>query len=721
MIGQTIDQFEILEQIGRGGMGAVYLARQQGLERLVALKVLPFADAALGQRLRREASMLAELQHPNIIPIYAVGEVNGSPYYVMAFCPGGTLAEVQQQNGMLTDGQLCGLLAPIADALAALHRRGVLHRDIKPSNVLLSADGQPFLCDFGLVMSNTSSRMTGSGNILGTIGYSAPELLKGGAPSSAADVFSFGVLGYELASGRQPFVGVHVSGVLDAVRRGEFVPLASLSPHVSPTLVAVIESCLSRDPLARPADLAVTANEIRAVAHVEPVAPLRRTETETYTAPQQRSDRVVPVALAAEPVVVTEPQRRSPRVMVTAAVAAAVVAVLVSLGIYAVNRGGRAGSDSAAANGNVRASTVLRSKTLNFVTASPVWTIVEGATGPTVEGTTKFTNTLTDPAVVTWDEIVPKQLVSTASALASTPAFSSIVQGDPIVRYCLQLQPGKTALITWRSDLATLELQQTELDALGKAWSSEFDSHVIDAAGTPCTAGNTVDATAPTSTEATVPAETVEGAGAAGTTVTVVPTTAITASGGIVPPAAPTPKPVTANPTPSPTPKPVTANPTPSPTPKFVTATPTPTPIPTPKVVAPTPTPTPIPPTPIPPTPTPTPIPPTPTPTPTPNLPPTAQSAGPTGACIGQVKDGTLSGKTSDPEGLSDIARWEVVQISFGAATYQWTFNQTSGYWAFTFPANNASGTQIYFKWRAVDKAGNVSNTATWTFQAVSC
>ena len=184
MIGTVIDGYEVLEEIGRGGMGVVYLARQQSLDRLVALKFLPFADQALAQRLQREASALADIQHPNIVPIFSVGQHNGSPYYAMAYCPGGSLADVGRANGTLTTGQVCGLLAPVADALSALHRRGMVHRDVKPSNVLLSADGQPFLSDFGLVLGAASSRSTASAQMLGTLGYSAPIMATNSSPYS---------------------------------------------------------------------------------------------------------------------------------------------------------------------------------------------------------------------------------------------------------------------------------------------------------------------------------------------------------------------------------------------------------------------------------------------------------------------------------------------------------------------------------------------------------
>ncbi len=267
MIGRRLGHYEVIEELGRGGMGVVYLARQDGLDRLVAVKVLAAVDAELAARLRREARVLSELHHPHIVSIYDVGEVSGSPYFVMAYCAGGSVADVLAQQGRLTVGQAVNVLASTSSALAAMHSLGLVHRDVKPSNVLLSADGQPFLSDLGIVGGGDRSRMTATGNLLGTIGYSAPELLDNAHHSPACDTFSLGVLGYEIVSGRHPFAGPSLSGVLDAVRRGVYPPLADVVPGVPTRLAELITSAMSLDPAQRPHDLDRLSHAFLTVAH----------------------------------------------------------------------------------------------------------------------------------------------------------------------------------------------------------------------------------------------------------------------------------------------------------------------------------------------------------------------------------------------------------------------------------------------------------------------
>ena len=276
MIGRRLGHYEVIEELGRGGMGVVYLPRQDGLDRLVAVKVLAAVDAELAARLRREARVLSELHHPHIVSIYDVGEVSGSPYFVMAYCAGGSVADVLVQQGRLTVGQAVNVLASTSSALAAMHSLGLVHRDVKPSNVLLSADGQPFLSDLGIVGGGDRSRMTATGSLLGTIGYSAPELLDNAHPSPACDTFSLGVLGYEIVSGRHPFAGPSLSGVLDAVRRGVYPPLTDVVPGVPTRLAELITSAMSLDPAQRPHDLDRLSHAFLTVASPERVRVVQR-------------------------------------------------------------------------------------------------------------------------------------------------------------------------------------------------------------------------------------------------------------------------------------------------------------------------------------------------------------------------------------------------------------------------------------------------------------
>lgn len=539
MIGTVVDGFEVLEEIGRGGMGVVYLARQLGLDRLVALKFLPFADRALADRLQREASSLAELQHPNIVPIFTVGQHNGSPYYAMAYCPGGSLADVGRANGTLTTGQVCGLLAPVADALAALHRRGMVHRDVKPSNVLLSADGQPFLSDFGLVLGAASSRPTTSGQMLGTLGYSAPELLSGGSPTAASDVFSFGVLGYELAAARAPFVGVHVSGVLDAVRRGDFVSLAKLCPHLDSGLVELIESCMAADPMARPRDLAVVANSMRALGPLDSVRPATRPESAMMTIAPTGRERSTPKADTMD--VQPSPDARRRRSPAWIAAAALLAALLAGVG-YLQLRDDSGGSAAASPYPVELANVDLRAVDVDGVTARGQWSVTQDSSDTySVAGSVELSATSAAGGVFTWDELVPKELAATVGDLATSPPPSSIVAADPILRYCLDMTSGESQFLTWRAALAA-PIEQAALDALADSWSIDLAKHLEAPGGEPCTADEVVVATTgvPTSVDSgSLPAgvtttvkggRTGNGGGGATTTKPTTPTTPTTAT-----------------------------------------------------------------------------------------------------------------------------------------------------------------------------------------------
>src|SRR4051812_3968704 len=148
---EQIGSYEVLRELGRGGMGIVYLARQPGLDRLVALKIISPATPDFAARLRTEALALASLQHPHIVGVIDVGEDDGKPFYVMPYFAGGTMAQVLERDGRLAPAQVSAVLTATASALAAMHAHAVLHRDVKPSNILLSGTGDPYLADFGLV------------------------------------------------------------------------------------------------------------------------------------------------------------------------------------------------------------------------------------------------------------------------------------------------------------------------------------------------------------------------------------------------------------------------------------------------------------------------------------------------------------------------------------------------------------------------------------------
>jgi serine/threonine protein kinase/tetratricopeptide (TPR) repeat protein len=310
-IGGTLGDCEVLEEIAHGGMGVVFKARQKSLNRVVALKVLrsgPLAAPAEWRRFRVEAEAVAHLDHPNIVPIYEVGEREGLPYFSMKFVEGGSLA-AHKHLFPADPGAAARPVSQVARAVQHAHERGILHRDLKPANVLLQGEEQtadntdntykesreekpsgedgntspphcsssirvirvirgcPLVTDFGLAKrlgsaeapesgiatadSLSSSRLTGAGAVVGTPAYMSPEQALGQPPTTATDVYGLGAILYELPTGRPPFRGTDVGDLLRQVQEGEPTPPRSLNPRVSRDLDAVCRTCLNRDPQQR--------------------------------------------------------------------------------------------------------------------------------------------------------------------------------------------------------------------------------------------------------------------------------------------------------------------------------------------------------------------------------------------------------------------------------------------------------------------------------------
>lgn len=253
----SIGDHEILDEIARGGMGVIYRAREPHSGRIVALKCLLAcpgdSDQALA-RFRREAEMAASLDHPNIIPIYRVGETaDGSPFFTMKYAINGSLL---QARGPLRQEprQSALLMAKAAKAVQYAHEQGVLHRDLKPGNILLDGRGEPLVSDFGLARCEaTSSQLTRSLTSFGTPGYIAPEQADGPAArlTPAADIYSLGAILFELLTGRPPFVGDNAFAVMKQSAEKPAPKLRSLAPHLDRDLETICERCLERAPSSR--------------------------------------------------------------------------------------------------------------------------------------------------------------------------------------------------------------------------------------------------------------------------------------------------------------------------------------------------------------------------------------------------------------------------------------------------------------------------------------
>jgi serine/threonine-protein kinase len=298
MIGSVLGHYRIVEKLGAGGMGEVYLARDERLGRDVAMKVLPaelLADESARRRFHREARALSQFNHPHIATAYDFDSQDGVDFLVMEYVAGEPL-DRKLRRGPLTAEECAVLLRQLAEGLSAAHARGIIHRDLKPGNLILTPDGRLKILDFGLATlrqrNADETTVTITRSVVGTLPYMAPEQLRGETVDYRADIYSAGAVGYEMITGRQPFRGPTAAEMTGAILRDAPRPPSELEANVPAALEAVVLRCLAK-------------------------------------APEQRYQSAPELAAALEPAVAEQPKRRRPRWIV-----AAVVTLLLAAAVY---------------------------------------------------------------------------------------------------------------------------------------------------------------------------------------------------------------------------------------------------------------------------------------------------------------------------------------------------------------------------------------------------
>src|SRR5215211_202944 len=297
--GQMLGPYRIINQIGRGGMANVYKAYQSSIDRYVAIKVLPSQLAEskeFATRFHQEARIIASLEHPHILPVFDYGESDGVAYFVMRYLEAGTLKDRMETGRPLPLNEIDRLFTQLAEALSYAHSHGIVHRDLKPANVLIDSHGNVFLTDFGIakLLESASPRLTQTDAIMGTPAYISPEQAQGQTVDQRSDIYSLGIILYEMVTGSAPFTAETPLAVLFKHISDPLPPPSLVKSDIPPAIEQVILKALAKDPRDRFATAAEfvkaweRALETRETVQRVPEATISPPRT-TTTAPQQRS------------------------------------------------------------------------------------------------------------------------------------------------------------------------------------------------------------------------------------------------------------------------------------------------------------------------------------------------------------------------------------------------------------------------------------------------
>lgn len=342
VLPRMFGEYTLLEEIARGGMGVVYKAKDPSLGRVVALKMILEGELAASKAVERfyqEARAAAALDHPNIVPIYDIGQHEGRHYFTMAFIEGGNLKSWLREKGPLAEDAATALMADIADGVAFAHERGMIHRDLKPDNILLDLQGRPRITDFGLAkIVSENAGLTATGVLLGTPAYMSPEQALGGKRiiGPPSDVYALGGILYFLLTGRAPFQGDSITEVLYQVVQAPPDPLRQLNPQVSPRVEAICLKCLEKEPADRYPSAAALAQDLRA----DRLSPAREVLFNVPSPPQEAAlkNAATPGWQVKPPVPQPPPPRRS-LPLLWGALGAVAAGVLIALGAWLAGAG----------------------------------------------------------------------------------------------------------------------------------------------------------------------------------------------------------------------------------------------------------------------------------------------------------------------------------------------------------------------------------------------
>lgn len=259
LTGEHLSNYKIIGKLGKGGMATVYKAHELSLNRVVALKVLSpqlSEDKDYIKRFQREAQAAAQLNHPHIVQVYAIGEEKGLYYFAMEYIKGKSLAHIKKEEGVLAPEKAVTLIKQVAEALAEAHGAGLVHRDIKPSNIMIDSLGRAKVTDFGIAyVTHAQTKLTREGSIIGTPEYLSPEQCEGKTVDQRSDIYSLGVTLYEVLTGKTPYEADTPVSMLMKIVKGDFPPISEVNPNVPASLRDIVEKMMQTDPKKRYANM----------------------------------------------------------------------------------------------------------------------------------------------------------------------------------------------------------------------------------------------------------------------------------------------------------------------------------------------------------------------------------------------------------------------------------------------------------------------------------